>query len=146
MSYKLQAKTFQSKWQMIKWSNIKKDICSGLLQVRQDILHLLVQRVWAVTVGRGPEDPPGTGSYSSQFIFDNSTLPGEAAPQHLTGPHHVHGWAPELGHIMQVSVSMGEYSSGKSTRKACFWHFFVPKKPCYLTQITQKSLKCDPPP
>ena len=77
----------------------------GLLQVWQDILHLLVKRVRALTVGRGPEDTPGNGSYFSQFIFDNTTLPGEAAPQHLTGPHYVHGRAPELGHIMQVRLS-----------------------------------------
>ena len=35
-------------------------------------------------MGRGSQDPPG-----------------EASSQHLAGAHHVHGGAPELGHIVQ---------------------------------------------
>ena len=40
----------------------------------------------------------------SQISFITPYLsPGEAAPQHLPGALHVHGGAPELGHLLQVS-------------------------------------------
>ena len=40
----------------------------------------------------------------SQISFITPYLsPGEAAPQHLPGALYVHGGAPELGHLLQVS-------------------------------------------
>ena len=57
---------------------------AGLLQGREDVLHLLILGVREVPVGGGSQDSAG-----------------EVAPQLLPGAHHEHGGAAELGDLLQ---------------------------------------------
>ena len=58
-------------------------------------------------MGGGSQDPPGNATLlimTLRSVFITlSYFPGKVAPQHLPGSLHVHGGAPELGHLLQVS-------------------------------------------